>query len=579
MKILLAKTAGFCMGVRRAVEMALDAPGKHQQPIYTFGPLIHNPQVLSLLEEKGITVLEHIPAKAQGTVLIRAHGVPPQIKADLVSTGLDVIDATCPRVIKVQTIIARYAMKGHAVIIVGDKDHPEVMGLLGYAEGGGHVVEDLPALNMLPAFEQAIVVAQTTQNTLFFEAVTKWVETRHPHYRIYNTICGSTEKRQSDVKQMAFSADAVVVVGGHSSGNTQRLVEIAGQTGKPAFHVENETELDLDLLASVNRVAITAGASTPNWVTARVYRTLESQSLKKARNWRGVLFELQRTLLLTSIYVAMGAGFLCYTCTHLQGHLRPWPHVLVAMLYVLSMHIFNNLTGIRADRYNDPGRAAFYLKHKIYLGLLAVGGGFTGLLVALMLGWLPFIVLLTMSILGLSYKLKLLPAFLSGGRYRRIRDIPGSKTVLIALAWGIVTVVLPALSRSDAIPVGIVVALVWAVGIVFVRSAFFDILDMQGDRIVGKGTIPILLGEHRTLAVLKAVIAAVNLMLLVAALAGAIPKLGILLAVSSVYVLLVIMAYDRRNMLPGIRLEFAMESYFVLVGMISLLWATYPVYF
>ena len=576
MKILLAKTAGFCMGVRRAVEMALDAPGKHEQPIYTYGPLIHNPQVLGLLEEKGITVLDHIPEKAQGTVLIRAHGVPPQIKTALAGAGLDVIDATCPRVIKVQTIIARYAKKGHAVIIVGDKDHPEVVGLLGYAQGGGHVVEDLPTLKMLPPFKQAIVVAQTTQNTLFFEAVSRWVEARYPHYCIFNTICGSTEKRQSDVKQMAVSADAVVVVGGHSSGNTQRLAEIAGQTGKPAFHVEDEAELDFDLLATAKRVAITAGASTPNWVTARVYRTLESQSLKKARNWRGLLFGLQRTLLLTSIYVAMGAGFLCYTCTHLQGHQRPWPNVLVAMLYVLSMHILNNLTGIRADRYNDPGRAAFYLKHKVSLGLLAVGGGFTGLLVALMLGRLPFIVLLTMSILGLSYKLKLLPAFLSGGRYRRIRDIPGSKTVLIALAWGIVTVVLPALSRSDAIPAGIAIVLIWAVGMVFVRSAFFDILDMQGDRIVGKGTIPILLGEHRTLTVLRAVLAAVNLMLLTAALIGVIPRLGIPLAVSAVYVFFVITAYNRRNMLPGIRLEFAMESYFVLVGAISLLWAAYP---
>ncbi|HJO62289.1 MAG TPA: 4-hydroxy-3-methylbut-2-enyl diphosphate reductase, partial [Desulfobacterales bacterium] len=171
MKIFLAKTAGFCMGVRRAVEMVLEAPNEHAQPIFTFGPLIHNPQVLRLLEEKGITVLKEIPDHGSGTVLIRAHGVPPQAKEELERAGFSVIDATCPRVIRVQTIIKKHAGKGFASIIIGDRDHPEVTGLLGYAKGKGYVVDSHKDLDSLPSFDQAIIVAQTTQNTFLFEKV------------------------------------------------------------------------------------------------------------------------------------------------------------------------------------------------------------------------------------------------------------------------------------------------------------------------------------------------------------------------------------------------------------------------
>jgi 4-hydroxy-3-methylbut-2-enyl diphosphate reductase len=159
MKILIAKTAGFCMGVRRAVEMVLEAPEKHEGPICTYGPLIHNPQVLGLLEEKGITVCDRIPPWGRGTILIRAHGVPPDAKDGLAAAGFKVIDATCPRVIRVQTIIRKHAAKGYASIIIGDREHPEVIGLKGYAGENGYVAATLEDLQQLPRFEKAIIVA------------------------------------------------------------------------------------------------------------------------------------------------------------------------------------------------------------------------------------------------------------------------------------------------------------------------------------------------------------------------------------------------------------------------------------
>jgi 4-hydroxy-3-methylbut-2-enyl diphosphate reductase len=572
MKIIIARNAGFCMGVRRAVEMGLDAGNKHERPVCTFGPLIHNPQVLSLLEEKGIAVLEQIPPEGSGTVLIRAHGVPPDVRERLAEAGFRVMDATCPRVIKVQTIIRKHARKGYDIIILGDIDHPEVAGLLGHAEGKGHVVDTLEAVRKLPAFENAILVAQTTQNSRFFQTVKAYVAERFPHYLVFDTICDSTEKRQAEVERLTGLVDAVIVVGGLSSGNTQRLAGIVREAGKPVFHIETEAELDPVLLQPYRRVGITAGASTPNWTIKRVYRFLEALSFTERRPFRTAFFNLQRKLLLTSVYLAAGAGCLTYAASRLQGATGYFPQALVAMLYVFSMHILNHLTGDRSDWYNDPERADFYQKHRLLLSILAVAAGGAGLLKAYTMGYAHFSILLVMSGLGISYKLRLVPA---GARfkYRRIKDIPGSKTVLIALAWGVVTALLPALSQPEGIGPATLPVFVWATAIVFVRTAFFDILDMQGDRIVGKETIPILWGEVRTIRLLKGILLVCFFLLIGAGLLGIVSSLGFVLAVSPVYFYILLAVFENGRMLPGTRLESLVEFHFLLAGILTFFWS------
>jgi len=573
MKILLAKTAGFCMGVRRAVEMALDAPNKHENPIYTYGPLIHNPHILNLLKEKGIFVIDDIPDHGSGTILIRAHGVPPQAKEKLKKAGFTIIDATCPRVIKVQTIIKKHAKWGYTSIIIGDKDHPEVRGLFGYSDGKGYVIDNINELDSLPAFEKAIIVAQTTQHIEFFEKVKKWANKKFPLYKIFNTICDSTSRRQAEVKRFAKSVDAVIVVGGYNSGNTRRLAKIAKESGKPSYHIESEDEIDLKALASAQNIGLTAGASTPNWIIKRVYRALESSFLKKEQRLRKAFFSIQRSLLLTNIYVSLGAGCLCYACTRLQGIEHYFPHVLISILYVLSMHILNNLTGSKADQYNDPERALFYRKNKVFLVTLAVIAGSAGLFAAYLMGTTSFLILFLMSLLGLSYNIRLLPESLFGDRYRRIRDIPGSKTVLIAAAWGIVTSIFPTLSVSESVSVGTIIVFFLSVCMVFVRTAFFDTLDMQGDRIVGKATIPILLGEKRTMTLLKIMLTVILATLLLSSAFQFISTLGFWIALCPIFIFVILSAYERGNMLPGIRLEFLIETHFVLAGIIAIIWS------
>jgi len=567
MKIVIAKTAGFCMGVRRAVDMVLDASTRYRDPIFTYGPLIHNPQVLQMLEEKNIFRIEKIPEKGFGIVLIRAHGVPPEDRAALKNAGFKVINATCPRVLRVQVIINRYAKKGDAVIIAGDKDHPEVIGLLGYARGKGHAVTSLEALSSLPEFENAIVVAQTTQNLSFYDGVKAWCRIHAPHYRIFDTICGSTEKRQTEIRNLAEENDAVIVVGGKESGNTRRLAEIAAETGKPAVHIEDAAEINYEILSHAKSVALTAGASTPNWIITDTYRKIESH-LQKRHAVKAGLYFFRDFLLKTNIMASAGAGSLTYACSKLQGNDQNFHHALIAMLYVLSMQILNNLFAIRSDRYNHPKRALFYKENHVYLWILAVLSGGAGLYLSFLSGPVSFILLLIMSFLGLSYNLKMIPLPGKKRKIASIKDIPGSKTILIVIAWGTVTCLLPAVADHGNL-FSVAVAFLFASGLVFGRTAFFDILAIQGDRITGKETLPILLGEKQSFNIIKYTLIFETGLIFAAISVDLLAGNAFFLAFIPFCMFLLIRFFEKDRLVSGEHREFIIEFLLIATGLLG----------
>jgi len=569
MKIVVAKTAGFCMGVRRAVDMVLDASNLSSGPIYTYGPLIHNPQVLKMLEEKKIFRIEQIPETGSGIVLIRAHGVPPEDEKALKDAGFTVINATCPRVVRVQVIINRYAKKGYSTLIIGDEKHPEVVGLLGYAEGKGHTVTTMEQLCALPKFENAVVVAQTTQNTVFYNEIKAWCKINAPHYQIFDTICGSTEKRQTEIRELAKVNDAVIVVGGKQSGNTKRLAQIASQTGKFATHIEDVSEIDYGKLSSARSVAITAGASTPNWIINDAYVQIEN-NLQRQHPVREFLFLIRDFLLKTNIMAAAGAGFLTYACLVLQGIDQSFHHALIAMLYVLSMQILNNLFTIKSDKYNHPQRAHFYKKNRTYLLILAVSSGVIGLYLSFTTGVLSFFILLVMSLLGLSYNLESIPLMSKKGQFARIKNIPGSKTILITIAWGTVTCLLPAVANQSDL-MSVTVVLLFAVGLVFARTAFFDILAIQGDRITGKETLPVLLGEKRSFEIIQYVLIADMCIILLTFFTDLLVKKAFFFAIIPLIMLLLIKFFEKDSLISGVHREFVIELSFLVTGLIAVL--------
>ncbi|MBW2648705.1 MAG: 4-hydroxy-3-methylbut-2-enyl diphosphate reductase, partial [Deltaproteobacteria bacterium] len=214
MGIKLAETAGFCMGVKRAVDMVLEiARNKGDKKVYTYGPLIHNPQTVKLLKQRGIVPVNSIDEIQDGIVVIRAHGISPREKKEIRERGIKIVDATCPRVASVQAIIKKHAELGYTIIIAGDKEHPEVTSLLGYSSDNGIVINDKEDVNDLPLYDKVCVVAQTTQDSVRYKEITKEITRKFPEAMIFNTICDSTEKRQAEIKKLASEMDGIIIVG------------------------------------------------------------------------------------------------------------------------------------------------------------------------------------------------------------------------------------------------------------------------------------------------------------------------------------------------------------------------------
>ncbi|MFH1059878.1 MAG: 4-hydroxy-3-methylbut-2-enyl diphosphate reductase [Pseudomonadota bacterium] len=531
-----------------------------------------------LLATKGLTTLEAMPpagSHAGGTVVIRAHGVPPEAKDGLKRAGFDrVVDGTCPRVVKVQAIIRRAARRGMSPVIVGDADHAEVVGLMGHAEGRGHVVSRPEEVASLPELGPVVVVAQTTQSEKLFADVVDALKQRFGELEVHDTICEATHNRQREVLRLAAEVDGVVVVGGRDSANTKRLALLAAQTGKPAFLVETEAELDRAALSRLGVVGVTAGASTPNWMIKKVVRELAAM---RGQAEDGLSFWLRRVfrfLVRSQFLVALGAAGMTLAACLLQG-LAPRPELVgVAFCYIYAMHILNHFLDKEAGQYNEPDRAQFLAKHQVFLITSGVVSAGAALALCALLGPWPFGLVLVMSALGLLYSVPVMPAALEQ-RFgvERLKDIPGSKTLSAALAWAFIVALLPAVAEEQFSPWATPLAFGYTLVLLFVRCALFDILDVQGDLIVGKETIPIVLGEARTQRLLGGILGGLAMALALAPLLTPVSSLAWALLAPLAGLTVMQVALTRAWLLPGAHSEGLVDLNFWLAGLVALAWA------
>jgi (E)-4-hydroxy-3-methyl-but-2-enyl pyrophosphate reductase len=574
-KVILARTAGFCMGVKRALELVLKAITEDQTEIYTYGPLIHNPQVLDLLKERNITVLGQGEVASKGLVVIRAHGVPPQERQQLEAAGARIIDATCPRVARVQAIIRRWARQDYATIIVGDADHPEVRGLLGHTQDRGYVVSRPEDLATLPELREVIVVAQTTQSEAHFGLLVTEIRKRFPQARIFNTICDATASRQAEVQELARQVEALVVVGGRNSGNTQRLVEISQATGIPTYHVETEQELDLTEMSRYEVVGVTAGASTPHWLISNVVNTLKHAWLFRPGSLLNYLYRIWRFFLKSNLFVALGAGSLSYTSSLLQQVEPMWKYFFVAFFYVYAMHILNHFTD-PASKLNDPVQSMFYGRHRRFLLVSGAISAGLALVLGLILGPVALAFIVAMSGMGLVYNLKIIPEKVAAAtKIGTLKEIPGSKTLFTGVAWGVLAALIPVVCSDQALSAATAIAFFFVAGLIFIRSGLFEILAIEGDRVVGKETLAIALGRQRTLNLLS--VGAVILIAVLGAFAwaGLVTSLGYILILCGLYALGYLTLYRQGWMEPGLMLESLVEANMLLAGMLAFFWNLY----
>ncbi len=565
------------MGVRRAMELTLEALNRREGPIYSYGPLIHNAHVLEMLKNKGLLVLEpgenSLSGIQGGTIIIRAHGLPPNEVEALEKAGLSVINATCPRVIRVQAIIKRQADMGYTPIIVGDVDHPEVIGLLGHANGKGQAVKSKNEVEMLPDFDKVVVVAQTTQTQKQFDEVVEAVRTRWPDALIFNTICGATHRRQEEVRRLAGQVQAMVVVGGHNSGNTRRLAEVSHSQGLKTIHLESEAELDPAWFAGVDTVGVTAGASTPNWMIKRVIRELERISSRRELSIRNIAHRILRIMLLSNVYVALGATALCLAGAFLQDLSFSLELFTMTFFYVHAMHMLNLFLDKEAGKYNDPDRVLFLESHRTVLIGSGVFSGLACLTLGFMIDFSVFALIAITGAVSLLYPVRIIPGFLKPYfKMTKLKDVPASRTLSVSGGWALSLSLIPALAPGGMVTWSTVFVAVIIFLLVFTRSALGGIFDIQGDRIVGQETVPIIIGEEKTLTLFKLAAILLAVVLVGGWFLGFLSSLALFLLVLPAYTAFYLILYTRERLVIGTFFEALVDANFLLAGAIAWLW-------
>ena len=286
MEVIVAKSAGFCFGVKRAVDMVFEE-AKNGGKIYTYGPIIHNETVVNELSEKGVTVLgsrEELEELTEGTVIIRSHGVEKEIYDIIRKKGLKLVDATCPFVLKIHRIVEEEASKGSNIVITGDRDHPEVRGILSFAGKKVRVISSAKEADGYEAEDEkpVCVVSQTTFNVNKFKDIIEIFKKKEYSVNVVNTICSATQRRQEEAKNIASKADCMIVIGGASSSNSRKLYEICkGLCDNTVFvqTLEDLVSQSFSLSRSSACVGITAGASTPNYIIEEVQRYVRGNDI------------------------------------------------------------------------------------------------------------------------------------------------------------------------------------------------------------------------------------------------------------------------------------------------------------
>ena len=553
------------MGVKRAVDMVLEiARNKGDKKVYTYGPLIHNPQTVDLLRKRGVIPVDSIDEIRNGIVVVRAHGISPREKKKIQEKGVQIVDATCPRVASVQAIIKKHAARGYTIIIAGDKEHPEVASLLGYSSDNGVVINDKTDLNNLPKYDKVCVVAQTTQDSVKYRKITKEITRRFPGAVIFNTICDSTENRQTEIKKLASEMDGIIIVGGKNSANTQRLAMIARDHGALTFHIETAEELKGTDLSKCKNIGVSAGASTPNWITEGVIDYLtHTQKGKTPGRLRG-FYKLWIFLVKTDISSAIGAGCLSLVSMLLQGLSVGLSNILIASLCIYAIHTINRLQSRSFGRIKGSFREESYIKYRGIYMTVAMGSLALASVLSFVAGLAPFILVGLVSLSGLFYNVSV------GGK--RLEDIPTSKNVFTAMAWAVVTAVVPQISVSLEITCGMMVAFLFVFVLVFSKSVLSDTLDVQSDRLLGRETIPVVMGKTHARTLLKGISIFAGIVLVAAMYAGCTPSLSLILLVSVFYIWICLELCDRKIWFSRMTLEGLLGINYVIAGLSACLW-------
>ncbi len=528
MSVIVAKTAGFCWGVRRAVDSVVTEIKRGEGPFRVYGPLVHNPQVIEALKDRGVGISPEPWDESGGTLFLRTHGVTLEERSRLRKLPLKLKDLTCPRVGRALAIAAKKSKSGYDVIIFGDSGHHEVKAILSSAGSSGRVVSSTADVYDLPDLKRPFLISQTTQNSEAFSEILSLLRKRWPEIEFLNTICDSTAGRQKELRELLGRVDAVVVVGGRHSANTERLASIAGETGLRVFRVETHEELDAESLRQYKRVLLSAGASTPGWSIRKVReRLLEIQGESTGAGWIRTVF---RNLIFSGVHIPLIAAVIALAQGETLGGYGWGTAGLASGLLLWSFTNFTAVLECRRVTMTSQKRQEFIRSHERSMLTLAAASFLAAAVLAVTLGtaWLLWTAVATLFCFFYA-----LPLLGKNQILDLLRTIPGSREILFTLAWSFLVCILPAVTLAglDFSPR----LFVWPVSLAFLffsRSLFLDLVDLQGDALLGMDTLPLHLGAVRCRKILLVSATAGGLVQITAVFTGKVPlcALGFVIA-------------------------------------------------
>jgi 4-hydroxy-3-methylbut-2-enyl diphosphate reductase len=473
----------------------------------------------------------------------------------------------------VQRIIEEHANQGYSTVIVGDEGHAEVIGLLGYANGNGYVISSPDDIPGLPDMEKVCVVAQTTQEMRTYALTVEKLKERYKNNEIFETICSSTTKRQKEVISLSKSVDAMIVVGGRNSANTNRLAQISAQEGTPTFLIESEEELELKKLADFGSVGVTAGASTPNWLIQNIVDKVQAVQAEETGRIRGFFEKTTNFLTGSFTYIAIGAASLSYASSTLLGLGPKLSSCAIATLLLFSMYVLNHFANKKAVAIKEPSKAKLYERHQGLFESLGFVAAVTSLVLAFMVNIEVFICVFIAIIFGFAYRISIIPKrFYSIIRYSSLEQIPGSKEVFISMAWAVSVGLIPFLGTTVHYLSALPVVLTFTFSITFIRTVLLDVKDVQGDKMIGREAISIAIGKRNTQINLIVILAVLAVLLIVSPILGWTSSFSFYLLPCVIYACVYLYLYHKRLIPSGVAFEAITDFNFILAGIMVVIW-------
>ena len=563
MKIEMARHSGFCMGVRNAVLKIVDELNSSDENIFVYGPLIHNPQSIEVLRKRGLITINSLDEIKDKQVAIRTHGIPVSENREIRGKAARTINLTCSRVARVQSIIKKYSRDGYFTIIVGDKDHAEVIGLKSYAGSGVFVVSHKDDIGLIPLSEKYIVVSQTTHERAQFEDIVNAIKTSFSNVNVIDTICDSTRLRQDDViEAIKKGIDTLVVVGGKNSANTSRLAKIGIDNGVKTFHIETDDELKTADFKNSNYVLVTAGASTPGWIINNVLEKLYTIKYSKSNVFTKTLKMYFEFLVRSNIISSIAAFIMVLIAQKFAGLQVEYKSGIIASLYIFTMYSVNNYFDRHFLVKSNSYKYGVYKKFGLLLLFLSIFAFFISLYLAYTLLPLLMYTILLPYFFGIIYSAPFSKKIIKKINWKIFKKLYSSK-VITSFGWLVGVIYVPYFMQNVDVVKYTAMALFLCL-FIFLRNTIIDLVAFQGDLILGRDTLATWLGIKKTFILVASVAFFIIIFFSITAVySGQISFLFLLLAIA--YYLVIFYKIIKTDYFISLKYEFIIEANYLIL--------------